>query len=50
MPQFTILFNELITILENLGSIQSSMAGKVYLMIAEIAKVVGAGDKRDYLV
>jgi hypothetical protein len=50
MPQFSILFNELITILENLGSIHSTMAGKVYLMIAEVAKVVGPGDKRDYLV
>jgi hypothetical protein len=33
-----------------LGETKSSMVDKIYDIIALIAKVVGPGDKRDYLV
>lgn len=44
------LFNELIVILERLGEGRNNMARKIYQSIVLIAKNVGAGDKRDYLV
>ncbi len=50
LPQFSNLFNELIVILEKLGEGKSIMARKIYMSIAFIAKNVGPGDKRDYLV
>ncbi len=37
-------------ILEKLGEGKSIMARKIYMSIAFIAKNVGPGDKRDYLV
>lgn len=50
LPEFATLLNELIVILERLGSERSSMASKIYQSITFIAKSIGAGDKRDYLV
>jgi hypothetical protein len=50
LPEFATLFNELITILEKLGEGRSNMARRIYQSIALIAKNVGVGDKRDYLV
>lgn len=50
LPEFSNLFNQLIVILEKLGQGKSIMARKIYMAIASIAKKVGPGDKRDYLV
>lgn len=50
LPEFATLFNELIVILERLGEGRSNMAKRIYQSISQIAKNVGAGDKRDYLV
>ena len=50
LPQFATLFNELIVILQRLGEGRNNMASKIYQSIVFIAKNVGAGDKRDYLV
>jgi hypothetical protein len=50
LSSFAMLFNELIVILEKLGEERSNIARKVYMMISLIAKNVGLGDKRDYLV
>lgn len=50
VPEFATLLNELIVILERLGEEHSSMASKIYQCLTIIAKNVGPGDKRDYLV
>lgn len=50
LPEFATLFNELIVILERLGEGRSNMARRIYQSISQIAKNVGVGDKRDYLV
>ena len=50
VESFVLLINELVLILERLGQIKSHMAKKVYSVITEIVKMVGPGDKRDYLV
>lgn len=50
LPQFAILFNELILVLERLGEEKSPMARQIYTVVAQVAKSIGPGDKRDYLV
>jgi hypothetical protein len=50
LPHFVTLFNELIVILEKLGDSKNAMARRIYMVVASIAKIVGPGDKKDYLV
>ena len=50
LPEFATLFNEVIVILEKLADGHNSIASKIYQCITIMAKDVGAGDKRDYLV
>lgn len=50
LPQFAILFNQLILVLEKLGEEKSPMARRIYTAVAHVAKAIGPGDKRDYLV
>ena len=44
------LAGELINILTKLGNKKSAMARQVFSVLCKIVEVVGAGDKRDYLV
>lgn len=50
LPEFATLFNEVIVILEKLGNEHNSIGSKIYQCITIIAREVGTGDKRDYLV
>ena len=50
IQQFIILINELLMILEKLGDGKSPMAPRIFMVISQIAKDVGEGDKLDYLI
>lgn len=50
LPEFACLLCELVGLLERLGESRSAMARRVYLALVQVAKGVGAGDKRDFLV
>ena len=40
----------MIGVLDKLAAAKSSMARRIYEIISEIARKVGAGDKREYLI
>jgi hypothetical protein len=50
LPEFATLLNELVELLERLGESRNSMARRVFQAVVSVARSVGAGDKRDYLV
>lgn len=50
VAQFVLLFNELGMVLEKLGEASSPFAERVFRVVVGIARTVGVGDRRDYLL